>query len=189
MPNWCSNDLRVEGPVKELKRFKEFAQGKFEGQKEILSADKFIPYPEEFKKKDEAEIKQDKERADYIIKHGSTDKVKEEAYKKYPHLSTGFNDGGYDWCIKNWGTKWGFCQTELLEEVDFKDGKGELSYTFDTAWSPALPLIKKMGEMFPLLTFDLKYFECGMGFNGWYRVEKGKVVSDLTGDYFGDRGG
>ncbi len=189
MPNWCSNDLRITGDLKELKRFKQFAEGTFEGQKELLSADKFIPYPKEYKEKDEKATEQDKLREDYIAKHGRTDKAKEEAWEKYPSLSTGFNDGGYAWCIKNWGTQWGFCHTELLEEADFKDGNGELFYSFDTAWSPALPVIKTMGKMFPLLTFDLRYFEQGEGFNGMLRIEKGKVTHDKTGEYFGDRGG
>jgi hypothetical protein len=90
---------------------------------------------------------------------------------------------GYRWCIDNWGTKWGCYETDLQEQ------DRELFYAFQSAWSPPLPVIKKMGEMFPKLNFDLRYFEAGMGFNGMYRIEKGKVVSDESGNYFGNRGG
>jgi len=183
MPNHCENDLRVEGDKEELSRFKEFAK---EG-KELLSADKFIPYPEEFKKQDELARKTEKLRNELcasLEKKGLTkESAFEKANKKYPHIKDGFNSGGYDWCIKNWGTKWGFYEVNLQESSE------ELFYTFQTAWSPAEPVIKKMGEMFPKLTFDLRYFEQGMGFNGILRIEKGRIVKEETGKYYGNRGG
>jgi hypothetical protein len=46
-----------------------------------------------------------------------------------------------------------------------------------------------MGELFPDLVFDLRYFEGGMQFNGIYRIENGQVADERSGDYFGDRGG
>ncbi len=64
-----------------------------------------------------------------------------------------------------------------------------MPYHFDTAWSPPEPLVKKMGELSPDLTFDLRYFEGLMQFNGILRIENGQVTDDRSGDYFGDRGG
>ena len=46
-----------------------------------------------------------------------------------------------------------------------------------------------MGELSPDLTFDLRYFEGLMQFNGILRIENGQVTDDRSGDYFGDRGG
>jgi len=108
-----------------------------------------------------------------------------------PYIKDGFNSGGYEWCIKNWGTKWGICNAELgnADYISADSISYELEYTFDTAWSPPTPIVKKMSEMFPSLTFTLKYFEGGGGFNGLYVCEKGEVIRDLTGDYFGNRGG
>jgi hypothetical protein len=128
-----------------------------------------------------------------LVKKGmSEDKAREKAWKDIPDVKDGYNQGGYNWCVNNWGTKWGFCDIELVEEI-YQKGKddkcSELFYTFNTAWSPALPLIKKMGKMFPSITFDLRYFEQGAGFNGMYIVNKGKVTQDHSGEYFGDRGG
>lgn len=149
MPNHVENDLRVTGDKEELKRFKEFAKGKYpwneDKEKELLSCNKFIPAPE-------------------------------DAIKDY-------NKVGYNWCIENWGTKWGFYEVELQEEDD------ELFYTFSSAWSPAIPVIEKMGEMFPELTFDLRYYEGGMGFHGVLRIEKGRIVAEQQHEYVGDRGG
>lgn len=195
MPNWVENDLRISGPRDELKRFKEVAKGSYLGEEEELCADKFIPYPTEFKKQDELSRKQADKREELkkkLVKEGlSEDKAREEAFKKFPHIKDGYNEGGYSWCIDNWGTKWGFCDVELIEENigDKEDKYNELFYSFNTAWSPPNPLIKKMGVMFPKLNFDLRYFEQGCGFNGMLRIEKGKVIDDKTGEYFGDRGG
>lgn len=61
--------------------------------------------------------------------------------------------------------------------------------TFYTAWAPSEPLIDKMSELFPTLTFTLKYYEGGMGFKGTYKVKNKKILTDMSGDYTGTRGG
>ena len=179
MPNWCENDLEVryegenkEEGIKELKRFQEFAQT----EKVVLDANKFIPYPQKFKELDK-------------IAEKETEKLRSlspEERTKQPWPKDGFNQGGYEWCIDNWGTKWGFCEPEL---VNFEYEYGTLEYSFDTAWSPPIPLIKKMAEMFPILEFELRYFEGAMGFNGLFSCSNGEIDQDLTGEYFGRRGG
>ena len=195
MPNHVDNELLVTGDEKEISRFKEFAEAEDaldsykEKGKEKLSADKFIPYPQEFKDADKKAVKRSETRNAYIKELQkkeklSEDKAREKAWKKYPSIKDGYNSGGYGWCIENWGTKWGFYDVELIE-----DSKDELLYTFNTAWSPALPVIEKMGEMFPSLKFELRYFEGGSCFNGLYRVENGEVTENRQGEYFGNRGG
>jgi hypothetical protein len=77
------------------------------------------------------------------------------------------------WRIENWGTKWGFCDTELIKETE-----QELKYHFDTAWSPPLPLIEKAGELFPALRFSLHYYEPLMEFQGTFEMERGLVIQD-----------
>ena len=192
MPNWCDCDLSVRLPyekankekankeegIKELKRFQEFAKT----ENGILDVDKFIPYPQEFKKLD-------KKAKEYQEKLKT---LPEEIKKDMPYwIKDGFNSGGHQWCIENWGTKWGICNAEL-ENADYASADSilyELEYTFDTAWSPPTPVVKKMSEMFPSLTFTLKYFDGSMGFNGRYTCKNGEVIENLSGDYFGDRGG
>lgn len=44
----------------------------------------------------------------------------------------------YEWAIKNWGTKWNSSCTEVAE-----NGK---SFTFDTAWEPAFPVIVELSK-------------------------------------------
>ena len=66
----------------------------------------------------------------------------------------------YNWCIKNWGTKW-----------DIEAGLGgadanELFYAFDSAWSPPTEWLKKVAKKYPKLKFSLKYDEEGVGIMG-----------------------
>ena len=96
----------------------------------------------------------------------------------------GLNSGGYDWRVANWGTKWGMYS---FEKLVFR--KKTAKVTFSTAWSPPLPLVLKMSEMYPNLKFSLKYYECGMGFCGRYEAKAGVVMLDRTEDYRGNRGG
>jgi hypothetical protein len=56
------------------------------------------------------------------------------------------DDRWYDWNIKNWGTKWGSFNGSM--EFDKKYGD-EVSYKFDTAWSPPAPILEALREKFP----------------------------------------
>jgi len=180
MPNWCENRLFVEGEQEELKRFKETAQGKTRyGEETILNEEKFIPYPEKFRKldvkKSELEAEYNQKRKDDEVEKMSDEEEKRWSEKNpYPKMKDGFNSGGYHWCCENWGTKWGFCNPVLEDE--FED---RLEYRFDTAWSPPIPLVRKMGEMFPKLKFTLRYEEPGMNFEGRFVMDGGGESEDV----------
>jgi hypothetical protein len=74
------------------------------------------------------------------------------------------NDGWYDWCIENWGTKWDVCH--------FRRGDKPGSYFFDTAWSFPQQLFDELTTQltndFTGLYFDGYFFEVGMGFCGHF---------------------
>ena len=68
MPNWCENDLTVEGPTEVIEEFLKFAAGE-----SPFDFDRFIPYPEEFRRLDEAAKAWDREHAgrpDYDWRRG-----------------------------------------------------------------------------------------------------------------------
>ena len=163
IPNWCENELNICGEHKDIKKFKEFARTEYKNEDgkieiNVLTTEKFIPYPTKFKKKDE---------------------------KSENKLATdGFNSGGYEWCIENWGTKWGICSAEITDELE-----SELAYFFESAWAPPTPVILEMSRKFPTLSFELRYFEQGVGFNGIFVAENGEVLKDIEAEYFGNRGG
>jgi hypothetical protein len=166
VPNHVDMDLTVTGDVDSLRSFEDFAQDK----NNVLSADKFIPYPDEYKKMDEiAEVARNQTPPNYSIKDG-------------------FNSGGYEWCVKNWGTKWGIYSTELLSSK-LEGKKGNLKYNCQSAWSPPKPVIVAMSSKFPTLKFSLKYYERGCAYKGTFVVVNGEVQKDETSDYRGNRGG
>lgn len=183
MPNWCENKLFVEGAEEELEKFKKKAEGKTRhGEEQVLNEESFIPYPQEFKKLDEERARLEVEYNQKMKDDGfeeMSEKEKVEWNKKNPHpmslVTDGFNSGGYEWCVTNWGTKWGFCHPKL----EYEDTEC-LEYTFDTAWSPPIPLVKKMGEMFPKLKFTLKYEEPGMNFEGRLIMDGGEESEDIS---------
>ena len=174
MPNWCECDLEVEGPSEKVEEFLKFAEGESR-----FDFNKFAPYPEEYARLDQAaEVwfyeKQFKTNVDWSTR--PTD---------------GFNSGGAEFRIEHGGTKWParrVSEVELTISYLGRDDKSVVIH-FDTAWSPPLPVIEKAAELFPMLSFELRYFECGAEFNGLYCCEEGKCVRDECGPYFGNRGG
>lgn len=164
MPNHCSQDLFVYGPADVIKEFVDFSKQ----NGEMLSADRYIPYPQKFKDLDAEAV---------VARQCGIHSIKD-----------GFNSGGYEWCVANWGTKWGIYDC-LLTKFKLNGSRSQVNYTFNSAWSPANKIIFAMSEKFPALRFKLKYYEAGMCFKGVYEVANGKVYTDTQTEYHGRRGG
>ena len=96
----------------------------------------------------------------------------------------GIHPAWYTFNVENWGTKWNAYEI-VVGDIDW----GSVEINFQTAWSPPIPVVKKMGEMFPHLVFNLSYFEMGAAFNGWFQMTEGEVTENREGEYFGKRGG
>ncbi len=182
MPNWCENDLTVEGPKDVIEEFLKFAAGAagenpLNDEASPFDFHKFIEYPEEFRQ-------QDKVAEDWHREHaGRPD------YDCRERPKDGFNSGGCEWCWKNWGTKWPACRVRVEGPLAGYDGTLKVVFHFDTAWNPPLPVIENAAKRYPALTLELRYFECGCAFNGILRCEHGDVITNATGAYFGSRGG
>lgn len=129
MPNWCDNTLRVTGNAEALKRF----VGDITNDDESIEIMKnLLPFPTELEGKD------------ILDKDGNA-------------IARAFTDEGYSWCLRNWGTKWGDCETEItVNDPDY------LVIKFQTAWSPALAGIERISRMFPALMFQTDWVEEGM---------------------------
>ncbi len=87
-------------------------------------------------------------------------------------IEAGYDPAGYDWERNHWGCKWGACSAELADEWE-----GHLIYLFDTAWSPPIAFLEKLGPQWPTLKFVLDYEEISMGFKGICKVA-GDSVED-----------
>src|SRR5512132_365387 len=106
MPNWCENDLAVEGPKEVMEAFLKFAAGD-----SPFDFNRFIPYPEEFRRLDDVAKAWDREH------EGRT------GYDWHSRPKDGFNSGGYEWRVEEWGTKWPASRVELEGPVTSDDGK------------------------------------------------------------------
>lgn len=191
MPNWCECDLTVIGKSEKLKEFmlavesdqlplEEKVANRLNNEETgicLFEANKIIPYPEKYRKADEESAEFDKKLRDSNL----TEEERKNLWVKRP--KDGFNDGGYEWCINNWGTKWGLC------DVIRQERPRSLFYTFRCAWSPPLPIIEKASEKFPELIFQIKFFECGAGYKGNFKYSNGKIIKREENDYHGGRGG
>lgn len=198
MPNWCQNELIVVGNKKELERFKERACNL--GRRQVIDAEGFIPYDKHYQAiSDLYEILEPK----YGWRTLTNDEIK-EIYTKHPEakelgiiqynrIVDGYNQGGYDWCIKNWGTKWGFFNSRIIDDnysfISRIFRRAFIKYTFETAWSPPIPVIEEMARQFPKLRFEMSYFEIGHSYEGKIIIKGTKVLEkSFSKDYTRNHG-
>ncbi|MBX9578998.1 MAG: hypothetical protein K2X87_01710 [Gemmataceae bacterium] len=154
------------------------ARGRDDGGETLFDFNRFVPYPEEWER-------MDREREGFFDRWRGLSPAERENATIPPD---GFNSGGYEWCVENWGTKWNACGVQIGERSEWT-GDVSQDLHFETAWSPPEPVIKRAAELFPDLTFTLRYFERGAAYNGMLRCEGGEVTFDESGPYFGSRGG
>ena len=84
---------------------------------------------------------------------------------------------GYDWYEKNWGTPCIHIDIAFERLSDVSAG-----YWFETKWSPAVYVVRAMGQQFPMLRFKYKYFEAYLGYRGSWKCEDG-VMTGTHEDY------
>jgi hypothetical protein len=187
--------LTISGPEADLQRFKECAKGKEsgDGQEYVLDANKFIPMPDSlniesgsqdvlydvwFGKMPEVEwLPKDREAAKgQLRKEYKERKEPLDADKIAEQYKFNVDNYGcktwYEWHLRYWGCKWNFSEPSLREE------NGALIYAFSSAWSPMIPVIRKMGEMFPMLRFEMEYDEESHAFVGKFVVWHGMILED-----------
>lgn len=156
MPNWCENSLTITGPKNVINEF-------------VLRAK--INNPPRYKEKpgfinDISDDEQEEENE--LLNFNSLYPVPQNI------LNQGYSMAGYNWEIKNWGCKWGACDTQFMQISDTK-----VVYNFESAWNPPIPFLIKVSKNFSELKFNLKYKEPGMGFSGKAVIENGKIIDEI----------
>lgn len=158
MPNWCENQLTIRGAKKDLEDFKQ--KIKPQEEKEICLFSTFRPMPIEYKG----------------VRSPNTDKdLSQNLIQKYGHSDW------YSWANSVWGTKWGCCdaywEIEEPEKCEYNNNGNDDLYSiklhYNTAWSPGEECLKEIFEELDNLSFFLKYYEPGMGFEGSLFVRNG----------------
>jgi hypothetical protein len=158
MPNWTSNRIYIEGDQADIRAFLE--EVKWEDK--IFDFNRIIPMPELLKHTGSGmcEIDGKKVKTWYIVKHAKYDPPQEEEVarlftpEEHAQLKIIGHCDWYSWSVANWGTKWNACHVEI-DDASIKYGCIEI--TFETAWSAPTPVLIKMREMFPALTFDCRW--------------------------------
>lgn len=157
MPNWCHNTLRVEGAEEDVIEFVNRARTSSGDGDQPFFFSNFIPEP------------------DYE------------------------NEGDWwGWRIENWGTKWepnfggpflamgapGSDPSAAKNQIDLQGSDGELSvsYEFDTAWAPPVPVIRAASRQHPDLQLEIVWGEPGGDFGGRARFVGGLCVYEEEGD-------
>ncbi len=79
----------------------------------------------------------------------------------------------YSWRVENWGTKW--------DGYEGRFNYDQNAFSFCTAWSPPLPIIKKLAEITGQ-TFVLTYIEEGMFFCGKYTASPEEDYDEFYDD-------
>ena len=156
MPNYCYNIIEISGDEDEINKMVEL----IEGEETEFDFNKVLPYPEKYAMLDKKCNEMRDNKVD--LKNIPTD---------------GFNSGGYEWCISNWGTKWNAIEAVVSALGDVAE------ISFDTAWSPSLELTKALSELFPTLDFKHSYEEGGCDFSGYILFENGDILEDKSGNY------
>ena len=151
MPNWTRNELEIQfhnisGDTKERKKsVKDFLKKvttleKYpDGTKrQILDFNKIVPPPKNMFRGNLSE----------------EDRIRCEK-KGIPNW--------YDWCNENWHTKWNSCSCDIEVDEEYYE---LITITFNTAWSPPIPVINKLKQMFPDLYISGNYVGEGNEFAG-----------------------
>jgi hypothetical protein len=171
MPNWCENYLTVHGRERDVTEFVERARGSGPRYKQHLlnyfqdlnnsgtqeqydlCFHSLVPVPERL----------------LARTYGSQD---EESARAKPLEGQSFSPHyeDRDWEVFNWGCKCG-PHVVALNRL----GPEEMSYDFDTPWTPPLEFVKRASLLFPLLIFTLKFCEPNTDLEGWCVVQCGQL--------------
>lgn len=176
MPNWCRNEMHVSFgnwlmPEPEKEAFLEALKESIPNYEKRLEAnlksdrekntwlywgserkrkpfdfDNFVPYPEEFAARDRDAM--------WLSR--------EEMTAKYGSDKDAYNDGGYEWCIENWGTKWSASKAVWVNEHS--------TLYFDTPWCPPIKIISALHERFPKINISFEFYERGTGSMGGFEL-------------------
>ena len=198
MPNWCYTKLTIEGEAASIAALKaaSFTDGQFDFNQvipmpsaldieagslghigyDVLAGNwrKVAAYPwvlaegpfncraKLIRHFEGLDAKEESEESRYLV-HGWRYIANEDKY--------GFQTW-YDWSNHHWGTKW---NVGHWDADGFVDEACALVMRFDTAWSPALPILVALAARYPVLSFELVYADEGGGFAG---------IATAQGDHF-----
>ena len=185
MPNWVSNGLTIEGNPEQVKSLMEQMNTPFI---DYINPTGDLAFG----------IKQRKYVNPVFSFRNIVSPADIEAYKKQPvrsKLDVGDPNwwadltelsktdmSWYSWNNREWGTKWdvAVCEDDKYSNTYMEEAEnGEnhvVYYSYETAWSPAVPAIEKLSAQYPSLLFTLSYREEN-GWGGEMELLRGTIIS------------
>ena len=142
MPNWCNNNIKIEGPKDKIKDIWDRVQA--DEDKGFFQH--FVPMPKELE---------------------GTTSPSSSAKKPQPMIE-GF-DCWYDWRVHNWGTKWELCEfygVDRQYHSEQNEGESTISFGFSSAWAPPIGAYEKFLEDNSNCFIKAYYYEGGCDFMG-----------------------
>lgn len=198
MPNWVANSLSITGAPAAIKELRNVLREK--DGKNPITFSAIIPQP--------ANIFNGPIGANDKAYYPSTPDITDEKSRKLLEdaVQKFMNDGGSlnkyfhsevqgkknylipltdvgllswsEWNPANWGTKWDACDIQEVQEIAHTDGLNKLVYGFNTAWSPAIPVVEELIKQHPDLVVEYRYAEeGGCPFAGMLFGANGEVVN------------
>ena len=123
-----------------------------------------------------------KETIEEFAKEGTLDSLFETGTKACLNMQLFGATTWYNWCIKNWGTKWDAYDQDLNLNSDVN-----ATISFSTAWSAPHPVIEKISEKYPDLSIEHKWADEDIGNNCGYRTySNGEITEEVYYDYATD---
>jgi hypothetical protein len=174
MPNWCTTNVIITGePQNELNRLVSAIGVDFD-------FNRLIPIPEELR-----DTEADDHR-EYRVYHGNGsdeagfETLRAELDRDRRNRDKADRDkalldkyGAYDWyewCWKNWGTKWSACEVAIQTDCN------GIAIVFDSAWGFPKPIFQQLSEMFPSLYFIGHAVEHNMGWTFNFEASDGLLA-------------
>jgi len=139
MPNWTSNDITIKGNAEQLNELLSVIQN----NDETISLININPIPEIFSGLHSGSREINNKRYSLWLEPEGKEPIglDENEVSKIMKL-TGATDS-IDWQYKNWGTKWGDCDTHLV-----KKQKYELHIYFESAWGEPFILLDDIANKY-----------------------------------------
>jgi len=161
MPNWCDNTVMIKGSKEEIVTLRNKLHDYT--NKNPFDFEAILPCPQLLRA--ESAPQRNQQRAAILNKkYGASD--------------------WYEWCNSNWGTKWNSSDTQITAEYG-DDNQYVVSYSFQTAWAPPLPLYSILAKTHPNTNIYVCFDESGCEFSGWRYYAGGELVSEEDyGSYY-----
>ena len=142
MPNWCSNEVTIEGDAEQLL--------------DLAKVSGLLTKTGKLKRKPEFNFS-----AVCPCDHEPTLKAEAE-FQKTNTQENRISAELFDWNRAHWGTKW----SPGDDVFDVRMKNGVLQMTFDTAWSPPTGVFEHIVSRWPKLRVFVRYEEPGNDLSG-----------------------